>query len=1164
MNDSMNLVLKNVWSTAALSFAFGVWIPGVRGETEESPNEYEMPATGHVDSPPRAIVVDVPRRDRNLWTNAPARTIQDVKCYRFEEPRQQIRHTFNLPQARICRFWVRKLARHQWDDTFYWRIDEGKQIRNTSHQRGRKDWLRGIIDVWYWSRLGEQFLKAGKHTLEISSDGKKHMAFDQIVIAFSDDLAKETWLGKDLGVVLKKRTRRALKPTDKSLILESEAFDKISGQVIECGASGGKAVEHTRSYERDLVVINVQQDTEVEPWMRVWMDSKNLCQGLAIEEFWHGAYLEIDGQIHGAVYAVNEKRWQWFRCQKKLLKAGRHVFGLTMKGKPVRFDRIVLYTGSKPQEEAWFNERFPEAIPFGYPNETAASRAVKVSDWYMLGELAPQAKLSWTKTDTAGAAFANVVEIPRSMPAGKALVLAHQIGIGLKEGQVDNLRRRAQQFGMFVKGDASGAAILGIVADASGEVYEIPFADKVDWKGWRRTGLDLIAAAKVRSEGGDGNGILDFPVTLKYLVVVKKNAGTIKLAFEEPSYQRPLLPRVKVESVDSPQKNVPVQLSLVNSNPFDCSAHLAYEVVNVGHEGTTIVAGMSEKLAVKADGSATFAPTIKVPGPGIYRIHASINHGFPAKRCFAVGDAKALEFAEFKRDLEKKCGAHRFSPDGKDRPMIAQGKPISPEQITDLYGKSFQVLSQGVDVTSWKYCGMMGYGDDRIRPRAFDLSDEAGWPEIYVPFGTLAIDPKLGRFKFSQGDNDEVSMVGVFGRGFGVHGRGFIIHGDFVYVSSGEGTNTIIDITDPARPVTASAISNYYFHAVVFPYKQYGFINTSHRGVVCVDNLANPYRPGPVRGLSMDLGEQGRLTKVFEEKDMAYMSNGKIIDITDPVDVKVVKTSDELAKFTANCFFPEGTQLAYAGFERGHLADRFGTMGIYDVSDPLSPRQVGSFSFPQSVGRNRSGKTTASPGAIHVVSEGKMIVQSGQTFHVYQVKDPLKPKRLSAIEFANEPRRKNEKLPEPPDQVTTIFAQPYRVSTRGATLHGKFMYVTDGRNVHGDSPPRYNWQPARIYVVDISGNKPKVVYVHQEELPSEFKQIEYAKGHLFIDDFCFGLWIFSLKDPAKPVKVASVLTAGEGRQAGYVSDKNIAVFSHTFDGTIQLADFTDPENPKEL
>ena len=1142
----------------------------VGSETEGPPNEYEMPTVGQVDSPPRAIVAELPPRrgDRNLTTNAPKRTIQEVDCYRFEEEKQFIRYTFTLPEPRICRFWVRKLARHQWDDSFNWRIDEGEDIAHTSHQRGRNDWLRGIIDVWYWARLGAKYLEPGQHTIELTGVGggrrMRHMAFDKLVIAFSGDMAKETWLGEDLGEVLKRRPRYTLAPTTKSLVIECEAFDKMTGEVIACGGSGGKVVEHTKSYERDLVLVNVTEDTEVEPWMRVWMDSKNFCQGLAIEEFWHGAYLEIDAQIHGALYAVNEKRWQWFRCPKKMLKAGKHVLGVSMKGKPARFDRIVLYTGDKPEEETWFNERFPELLPLGYPNEIAATEATKVSDWYALGELAAQTALSWTNRNTAGAPFANTVQIPRGAPAGKALVLAHQIGIGLKEGEVDNPRRRAQQYAMFVKGDGSGAAVKGIVYDASGEMYEIPFADKVDWKGWRYTGLNLIAVAKLRSDGGDKNGVLDFPVTLRYLVIEKKAAGAVNIAFEEPAYARPLLPRVQVTNVDAPEKPVPVQLSLVNPNPYDCFAYVSYEVRDVNDEEKPVAQGISDLLSVKAGGRATFTPAVKIAKPGIYRIYASVNHGFPVQRCFAVGDAAALKFAGFAAGLERNCGALRFSPDGKDKPLTSQGKPVAPGQVADLYGKAFRVLCDGVEVTSWEYCGAQGYGDDRVLPRAFDLSDEAGWPEVYVPFGTLAIDPKLGRFKFSQGDNDEVGMVGIFGCGFGVHGCGFTVHGDFVYVSSGEGTNTVIDITNPAKPVKASMISNNYFHRLVIPYKQYGFINTSHRGVVCVDNLANPYRPGPVRGLSMDLGEQGRLTRVFEEQDLAYMSNGKIIDITDPVDVKLVKSSDDLAKFNA-AFYPDGTHLAYAEFEQGHLADAFGTMGIYDLSDPLEPKKKGTFSFPQSVRRNRrTGTYSASAGAVREFAEGKMIIQGGETFHVYDVKNPLKPKRLSAIQFVNEPRRKGDKLPEPPDEVTTVFAQPARVSTRGATVHGKYLYVTDGRNVHGDSPPRNTWAPARLYVVDISGRKPKVVYVHHEELPSEFRQVEYAKGHLFIDDFCFGLWIFSVKDPAKPVKVASVLTAGEGRQAGYVSDKNIAVFSHTFDGTIQLGDMSDPEKPKPL
>src|SRR3990172_8984529 len=69
-------------------------------------------------------------------------------------------------------------------------------------------------------------------------------------------------------------------------------------------------------------------------------------------------------------------------------------------------------------------------------------------------------------------------------------------------------------------------------------------------------------------------------------------------------------------------------------------------------------------------------------------------------------------------------------------------------EISALYAgiNGVTMYDNGVDVTSPAYTGPGG----PKTPIGMDLSDAAGWPNISVPPGKVAIDPALGRIKFSR------------------------------------------------------------------------------------------------------------------------------------------------------------------------------------------------------------------------------------------------------------------------------------------------------------------------------------------------------------------------------------------------------------------------------
>ena len=184
----------------------------------------------------------------------------------------------------------------------------------------------------------------------------------------------------------------------------------------------------------------------------------------------------------------------------------------------------------------------------------------------------------------------------------------------------------------------------------------------------------------------------------------------------------------------------------------------------------------------------------------------------------------------------------------EDSPLVKQdGSPILPGEIPQLYGTpdGMTIYDNGVDVASWEYAGRKGYTRP-LRPIYKDLSDAAGWPNIHVTPGFVAIDPTLGRFMFAEGDADPVEQVSATWTGFGVPGSWFIdVEGDYAYMPPGEGDLTVVDISNKTSPQVVGHYPVNFSH-VAEAYGNYVYFNTNRSSdglsVLDVSDPSNPQR----------------------------------------------------------------------------------------------------------------------------------------------------------------------------------------------------------------------------------------------------------------------------------------------------------------------------------
>lgn len=239
-----------------------------------------------------------------------------------------------------------------------------------------------------------------------------------------------------------------------------------------------------------------------------------------------------------------------------------------------------------------------------------------------------------------------------------------------------------------------------------------------------------------------------------------------------------------------------------------------------------------------------------------------------------------------------------FYNDNRIAPILdARGKPIARANAVKLFGSTFSVLSDGVDVCSKHYTWQSGYAGDQpvLTPKAADLSD---WAKAIDEPGFVLVDTQTGRFKFAPANRLEGGkpmklanrvVLGAF-EILSVKARG-----SFVYCAMGEEAHAILafDFTDPAKPRYAgySALGGYASNCAIGKTHAYGM--TSRR-------------------------------------------QGHIADIRDPHKIKTIKT------YYSGWSFVQGRHFWDLEKDRFYIYDHNG-LTCYDTRDEDDPMPVSSW-----------------------------------------------------------------------------------------------------------------------------------------------------------------------------------------------------------------------------
>ncbi|MBI2191048.1 MAG: HEAT repeat domain-containing protein [Planctomycetes bacterium] len=500
--------------------------------------------------------------------------------------------------------------------------------------------------------------------------------------------------------------------------------------------------------------------------------------------------------------------------------------------------------------------------------------------------------------------------------------------------------------------------------------------------------------------------------------------------------------------------------------------------------------------------------------------------------------------------------AFSLSADGSPTPILSRkGKSLPPEDVPTRYGIDFTLLDAGQDI-----CGE-GYPDrsdpgHRLRPVFQDLSDAAGWPRTRVASGSVAVDPRLGRIKFPDGDNDPCRFMGWTPLPMGIC-HTVRLSGDHVFLSDEEGWNIALwDISgDPLKPVRRGLCCTGGFCIGALWVQGNLAIGGNNMGRFTLFDVSEPDRPVPVgwfpgnarcvvasghyafdisgQLVAWDISDPRKPRKAAEVTDgsLALSMTGshanpqvlatdrhligaggkglRVIDLADMPHLKLLADHP----IPATCLALDGSRL-YAGDG--------GTVRVYDFSDPQRPLLLGRCVLPEHF------KCLA--------VDGNTLYAGYYALQVIDVSDPSAPHLLGRCPQVN-------------------------FYTGNTEQNAVYSIVARGRAVYAAQP---GWGLAVYDVSDRANPRPvRGDTLQTLAMGGDYTGITVRGNRAFSANNWSGVRVVDISDPARPRFEFSTKYHDSGASLGVAANDEIFIYHSATTGNM-VFDYRDPRDIREV
>lgn len=1083
-------------------------------------------------------------------SSAEARDFGGVGAVVFTSKDGSIEGEFSTPGVE-AELWARVYFPWAGQDTIRFEIDGQKAfVYSQLYPSRTRPWDKGNYQVWYWALAGRFNLKPGRHSISIKPLRTGGQRIDKVVLYWGKRPAwTEEWLCGELALLQERKPRLRWDKTPQYLV-EARDFTLVQGSVERLGLTERYVAVLEKDSDRAVLLFQNSQPREVQIWVRVFFDAKNMFEGLTMEEFANNFYVVLDGALIKTVYEQNGKIWHWVRAPKVNLDRGSHLLVFSKTGERVRIERVVLYAGEDAQEQDWFKMPYSDPVPFGLEEEEVF-RPERAGGWLVRGELAQNSRIRWLGIRLGPASYPVEVRLPSSR--GR-LILEEPLTIQTPPARVSE---REQFINLWVSAkripelsviyfDSKGEAFLQKLEKVGQSDQWSLFSAQIplcvapeqnvffDWTGYvvgHSTAPKLLSPQSISSRisalSESGDGIPDYPLAIRYLIIEKRR-GREKLVLGKPFFDSPLevRPRLIATTQSGEKLTAEVAVELTNTTRFPRRAKIflrAWDYLEeVRRKNVELALYEPREVEVPANGRASLRELLSLPTNRLCVLSCRVGQG-KVSNLFIPTGAKGSDLLG---ELERRNACYRFSPDGKDKQLKKKdGSPIRRDEVSSLYRREFLILDNGVDVCSREYADIRGWSEP-LRAVGWDLTDSAGWPETDVPYGVLAIDPTNGRFKFALEDHSKLEVLTNLYTGFGVPGPPVKIRGNFAYVGPGEGHYTIVDISNKRSPQVVSIIPSWYFSSHILFYKHYAYFETSHRSLILVDDLSNPCRPGRLRNVSFDRDRFGRLSLVIEEADVGVSSGGSegglsFFDLSEPLYPRFIGS----LKDVAGIFRVGDRALTYTPT----------SIKLIDLSNPRKPKLL-----PGELPRQKDRKGKSLP-TVFALSSRYLALRDGKKITLYRInlRRSLKAEKLAELDV-------------PKGCGKYIFG----------AFNDNYFYLLDGKLGPGQYSLSWRSPKSRWFAYRIGAGSLEQTFLYEHHYPSAFGNITIEGKYAYVSDYNYGMWIFDLNDPAKPQLLGGAVTAGESD--GLSFDGNKLYMWQTFGGAVFIIDISNPARPQRL
>jgi hypothetical protein len=416
---------------------------------------------------------------------------------------------------------------------------------------------------------------------------------------------------------------------------------------------------------------------------------------------------------------------------------------------------------------------------------------------------------------------------------------------------------------------------------------------------------------------------------------------------------------------------------------------------------------------------------------------------------------------------------------------------------------------------------------------------------------------------FSLGAGVGFRPIGFCCTGFGVPGTGTpVIAGTTALVTSGEGYATVCDVSDPSAPKITRYIPSWFFtpEAYVLRSRDLVYLSNSRGPLLVLNGLSHLSKSGEIKECSWNSSWGSAVLSGIAPDGIGYtvVSDSIIvIDFRDPAHLREIaripgprlKTSDAGSSAHLLTFSPDFLVSAAELDSGAHI-------GLFRWKNRTEPLLVSEINNKDLV----TGRGTFTHGSVACLF-GKWLVVSHTVVRAIAGKCP----ELSFWDISD--------LAKPRVVCEKVFCEPGTV-LRGIAFSTKsYCCVIDGREAPGQHTV-IPTQHSRLFILDLdsllqdtvkshpdsSTPSPATVAEFEDSVPGEYAAVTPSGTRLYVNDYDYGLRIFDVSDPRRPVKLGGVPTAAEGHWLYVCGD--YAYDAHTFGGTIHVINVKDSAHPR--